>query len=86
MPVRTDGTGSIAIPFIDNRREEAWSSAPPAVRAYVIDLSTENRAIFTAPQVYVLLDKARAAIARQEALTAEELAVCERSDFLDSSR
>ncbi|CBN77180.1 Response receiver [Ectocarpus siliculosus] len=37
-------------------------------------------------RVYALLDKARAAIARQEALTAEELAVCERSDFLDSSR
>ncbi|CAN0400425.1 unnamed protein product, partial [Ectocarpus sp. 12 AP-2014] len=37
-------------------------------------------------RVYALLDKARAAIARQEALIAEELAVCERSDFLDSSR
>lgn len=37
-------------------------------------------------QVYALLDKARATIARQEALTAEELGMCERSDLLDSSR
>lgn len=37
-------------------------------------------------QVYALLDKARVTIARQEALAAEEADLCERSDFLNSSR
>lgn len=37
-------------------------------------------------KVYALLDKARVTIARQEALAAEEADLCERSDFLDSSR
>eukprot|EP00752_Nemacystus_decipiens_P011149 g9905.t1 len=37
-------------------------------------------------RVYALLDKARATFARQEALAAEEADLCERSDFLDSSR
>lgn len=37
-------------------------------------------------KVYTLLDRARVTIARQEALAAEEAELCERSDFLDSSR